>query len=170
MSTTDLSAYDPTKVPHGAGLRIAIAVSEWNSEITENLYRGAFETLCELGVAEADIRRWDVPGSFELIYAASALQTSGQYDALIVLGSVIRGETPHFEYICSAVAQGIGSLNVRAGEQGLPPVIFGVLTDNHIDQSRARSGGRLGNKGVECAVDAIRMGHLYRNWNHKPIK
>ena len=89
---------------------------------------------------------------------------------VIVLGSVIRGETPHFEYICSAVAQGIGSLNVRAGEQGLPPVIFGVLTDNHIDQSRARSGGRLGNKGVECAVDAIRMGHLYRNWNHKPIK
>ena len=90
MSTTDLSAYDPTKVPHGAGLRIGIAVSGWNSEITENLYRGAFETLCELGVAEADIRRWDVPGSFELIYAASALQTSGQYDALIVLGSVIR--------------------------------------------------------------------------------
>lgn len=160
MATTDLSAFDRDKVPHGAGFRIAIAVSNWNSEITENLYRGAFDTLIELDVEPDRIDRYDVPGSFELIYAASLLQSGGNYHAVIVLGSVIRGETPHFDYICSAVAQGIGSLNARAGETKLAPVIFGVLTDNDIRQSRERSGGRLGNKGVECAVDALRMAAL----------
>ena len=163
MSTTDLSAYDPSQVPSGAGLTIGIAVSGWNPQITENLYRGAFDTLTELGVSRQAIHRVDVPGSFELIYAASLMQADKRYDALVVLGSVIRGETPHFEYICSAVAQGIGSLNASAGAGHLPPVIFGVLTDNDMDQARDRSGGRLGNKGVECAVDAIRMAHVRKN-------
>lgn len=160
MATTDLSAYDRSKMPDGAGLRIGIVVSGWNAEITESLYRGAFDTLIDLGVLRNDIVRNDVPGSFELIYAASLMQAGGRYDAVIVLGSVIRGETPHFEYICSAVAQGIGGLNAQAGEKGLAPVIFGVLTDENIAQSRDRSGGRLGNKGVECAADAVLMSHL----------
>lgn len=160
MATTDLSAFDRDKVPHGTGFRIAIAVSNWNGEITENLYRGAIDTLVELGVEPNSIDRYDVPGSFELIYAASLLQAGKNYDAIIVLGSIIRGETPHFDYICSATAQGIGALNAQAGEKDLAPVIFGVLTDNDIQQSRDRSGGRLGNKGVECAVDALRMAAL----------
>ena len=160
MSTTDLSAFDRSKVPSGTGFRIAIAVSNWNDEITENLYRGAFDTLTEFGVKYENITRYDVPGSFELIYAASALQNTGRYDAIIVLGCVIRGETPHFEYICSSVAQNIGLLNVQAGEKNTAPVVFGVLTDNHIEQSRQRSGGLLGNKGVECAVDALRLAAL----------
>lgn len=117
----------------------------------------------DLGAKKENVFRVDVPGSFELIYAASAMQASGRFDAVIVLGSVIRGETPHFEYICSSVADAIASLNVRGGRKNMAPVIFGVLTDNNIDQARARSGGALGNKGVECAVDAVQMAALRKN-------
>lgn len=160
MATVNLSAYDKNTIPSAEDLRVGIAVSRWNTEITEGLYNGAAQTLFDLGAKEENVFRVDVPGSFELIYAASAMQASGRFDAVIVLGSIIRGETPHFEYICSSVAGAIASLNTRGGKKGLAPVVFGVLTDNNIDQARARSGGALGNKGVECAVDAVQMAAL----------
>ena len=153
MATVNLSAYDKNTIPSAEGIRVGIAVSRWNTEITEGLYNGAAQTLFDLGAKKENVFRVDVPGSFELIYA----------DAVIVLGSVIRGETPHFEYICSSVADAIASLNVRGGRKNMAPVIFGVLTDNNIDQARARSGGALGNKGVECAVDAVQMAALRKN-------
>ena len=163
MATVNLSAYDSNTIPHVDNICVGILVSQWNTEITEGLFAGAKKTLLELGVEEKNIVRYDVPGSYELIYASSALQSAKQVDVIIALGSIIRGETPHFEYISSAVAQGIANLNVRAGRKNLAPVIFGVLTDNNIDQSRDRSGGSLGNKGVECAVDALKMTSFRRN-------
>ncbi len=163
MATVNLSAYDKNTIPSAEDIRVGIAVSRWNTEITEGLYNGAAQTLFDLGAKKENVFRVDVPGSFELIYAASAMQASGRFDAVIVLGSVIRGETPHFEYICSSVADAIASLNVRGGRKNMAPVIFGVLTDNNIDQARARSGGALGNKGVECAVDAVQMAALRKN-------
>ncbi|MDD4820747.1 MAG: 6,7-dimethyl-8-ribityllumazine synthase [Flavobacteriales bacterium] len=162
MATVNLSAYDATTIPHIEHICVGIIVSQWNTEITEGLFSGAKKTLLDLGVEENNIIRYDVPGSYELIYASSALQSAKQVDVIIALGSIIRGETPHFEYISSAVADGLANLNVRAGRKNLAPVIFGVLTDNNIDQSRQRSGGSLGNKGVECAVDAVKMTALRR--------
>lgn len=162
MATVNLSAYNAATIPHVENICVGIIVSEWNDEITEGLFSGAENTLLELGVAQENILRYDVPGSYELIYASSALQSAKKVDVIIALGSIIRGETPHFEYICAAVANGLANLNVRAGRKNLAPIIFGVLTDNNIEQSRARSGGSLGNKGVECAVDAVKMTALSR--------
>lgn len=134
-------------------MKVGIVVAEWNTEITSRLLEGARSTLIKNGVSPDNIiERW-VPGSFELIYGAKLLADKTDVDAVIVLGCVIRGETPHFEYICSAVAQAIATLNITYPI----PFIFGLLTNNTMQQSIDRAGGVLGNKGDEAAVTAIKM-------------
>ena len=161
MSTADkhLSHYDPAGVPSGAGLRFALVVSEWNSEITEALRQGARETLLRHGVAEADIiERW-VPGSFELAAGAQFLLERGSLHGVICLGSIVRGETPHFDFVCQGATQGI----MQVGLEFSVPVIFGVLTDDTMQQARDRSGGRHGNKGIDCAVAVLKMAAVKAN-------
>ena len=153
----NLSAYDPKEVPSARDMRFGLVVSEWNDRITQALFQGAFDALIDCGALKENIVRWNVPGSFELVYGCKKLISSfDMLDAVIAVGSVIRGETSHFDYVCGAVAQGIKDLNV----QGEVPVIFCVLTDDNIEQSRARSGGIHGNKGTEAAVAAVRMAVL----------
>jgi len=152
---SNLSAYDKAEVPSGEGKKISIVVAEWNAEITENLFDGAFQTLIDCGVATSDITRTNVPGSFELVYGArKALEKD--VDAVIVIGSVIQGQTKHFDFVCHGVTQGITALNL----EGKAPVIFCVLTDNTLQQAQDRSGGKHGNKGVEAAVAALKMAVL----------
>ena len=148
--TNRLSQYDRSKVPDGKDYRIGLVVSKWNETITESLYKGAKDTLLNHNVAEKNIIRIDVPGSFELIYGASRAQQMS-LDAIITIGCVIKGDTRHFEFISNAIAQGIKDLNLN----GKAPVVFCVLTDDNIEQSKARSGGVKGNKGVEAAVTAL---------------
>lgn len=157
-SGRNLSEFSSEKLPDTSGMRFGLVVSEWNSEITEALYDGARETLMQTGTPEENITRINVPGSFELVFGAKLLCEKEIYDALIVIGNVIRGETRHFDFVCEGVTQGIKDLNVKYNT----PVIFCVLTDNTIEQSRARSGGKHGNKGVECAVAAIKIAALRR--------
>lgn len=149
----NLSDYDPTKTASGAGRKIGIVYAEWNSEITYALRDGAIKTLTDNGVNPEDITLASVPGSFELIFGASQMAKSGKYDAIIAIGCVIRGDTPHFDYICEGVTAGLSRLNVEYDT----PVIFGLITTNNLQQAQERSGGRLGNKGDECAVTALQM-------------
>lgn len=149
----NLSDYDPTKTASGAGRKIGIVYAEWNSEITHALRDGAIKTLTDNGTAPGDITVASVPGSFELIFGASQMVKSGKYDAVIAIGCVIRGDTPHFDYICEGVTAGLSRLNVEYDV----PVIFGLITTNNMQQAQERSGGRLGNKGDECAVTALQM-------------
>lgn len=135
------------------GKKFAIVVSEWNSNITEALCEGAVKTLLQHGAAEKDIIIKMVPGSFELTFGAAAFMKQGKVDAVIVLGSVVRGDTPHFDYVCQGVTLGIAQLNAL----GDIPVIFGVLTTDNMEQAEERAGGKLGNKGSECAETAIKM-------------
>mgnify|MGYP006126191289 FL=1 len=151
----NLSDYNLEEIPNSEGLRFAVIVSEWNNHITESLFKGAEEALLNCGVKENDIVRIDVPGSFELIYGAK-LASKYNYDAIICIGSVIKGETDHFDFVCNAVSLGIKDLNLQLNI----PVIFGVLTDNIEQQAIDRSGGKHGNKGVESAITAIKMAHL----------
>ena len=153
----NLSSYDPTKVASGKGRRVGIVYAEWNDEITYALRDGAVKTLIENGVEENDITLASVPGSFELIFGASQMVKSGNYDAVIAIGCVIRGDTPHFDYICEGVTAGLSRLNVEYDV----PVIFGLITTNNLLQAQERSGGRLGNKGDECAVTALQMMSLH---------
>ena len=156
MASINLSAYDKSTIPNAEHLRFGIVVSEWNSSVTENLYNGAKEALKENGVLESNITRLNVPGSFELIYGCKHLLKKGNFDAIIAIGCVVQGETKHFDFVCEAVSQGIKDLNVQYDI----PTIFCVLTDNTIQQSIDRSGGKLGNKGIECAIAAIKMASL----------
>ena len=151
-ANTNLSNYDKTALPNSADFKIGIVVSEWNSEVTDGLLEGALHTLVECGVSKENITVYKVPGSFELIYAAKKVQSSG-VDAVITLGCVIQGETKHFDYVCAGVTQGVKDLNI----QNDVPVIFCVLTDNNKQQSLDRSGGKHGNKGVEAAITALKM-------------
>ncbi len=148
-----LSEYDPDQVPNGAEYKIGICTSEWNNEITFNLLKGALDALLKHGVKEDNIIQRLVPGSFELPIAADLMLEKKDLDAVICLGCVIRGETAHFDYVCQATALGIKDVSIKHSR----PVIFGVLTDDHIEQSRARSGGKHGNKGVEAAISALKM-------------
>jgi 6,7-dimethyl-8-ribityllumazine synthase len=125
-------------------------------EITENLTRGCIDTLAFKGVSAPNIHELHVPGAVELVYAAAKNLDSKRFDAIIVIGCVIRGETAHFDYVCKSVTDGVTELNLRAQL----PVIFCVLTDDTLEQSRARSGGALGNKGEEAALAALRMAML----------
>ena len=152
---TNLSNYDSTTLPDATHLRFGIVVSEWNPTITEGLLKGAVDTLLDCGVDQSNIQTIHVPGSFELIYGAKKMQQQ-LVDAVITIGSVIKGETKHFDFVCDGVTQGIKDLNILYDV----PVIFCVLTDNNLQQSIERSGGIHGNKGVEAAVTAIKMAHL----------
>ncbi|NJX16516.1 6,7-dimethyl-8-ribityllumazine synthase [Tamlana crocina] len=154
----NLSEYDKNTIPNAKGFRFGIVVSEWNDTITEGLFEGAYQALVENGVDDEDIIRWDVPGSFELIYGSKKMQEQF-VDAVIAIGSVIQGETKHFDFVCEGVTQGIKDLNVLNDV----PVIFCVLTDNNIQQSIERSGGKHGNKGTEAAIAAIKMAELRKN-------
>ena len=154
----NLSQYDKTTIPDARKFRFGIVVSEWNDSITESLYQGAYDALIENGVVPTNIIRWDVPGSFELIYGCKKMQDR-MLNAIIAIGSVIQGETKHFDFVCEAVAQGIKDLNV----QGETPVVFCVLTDNTLQQAQDRSGGKHGNKGTEAAIAAIKMAELRKN-------
>ncbi|MGJ8760280.1 MULTISPECIES: 6,7-dimethyl-8-ribityllumazine synthase [unclassified Polaribacter] len=156
MATTNLSVYDKTTIPNAKSFRFGIVVSEWNPEITGNLQKGAIETLLDCGATKENIISWDVPGSFELVYGCKKMIATQQLDAIIAIGNVIQGETKHFDFVCEGVTQGIVDLNVKYDV----PVIFCVLTDNTKQQSLDRSGGKLGNKGTECAVAAIKMAAL----------
>ena len=149
----NLSDYDIHSVPDATGMRVGIVVSEWNDKITGALLDGACQTLIKHGVREEDIKIKPVPGSFELVYGASRLVNSGLVDVVIAIGCVIRGDTPHFEYICQGTTQGLADLN----REGTIPVIYGLLTCNTLEQAQERCGGMLGNKGDECAVTAIKM-------------
>lgn len=149
---TNLSSYDKATIPNAKNFRFGIVVSEWNDTITEGLYKGAYETLVAHHVLPENITRWDVPGSFELIYGSKKMQQQN-VDAVIAIGSVIQGETKHFDFVCEGVAQGIKDLNVLHNI----PVIFCVLTDNNKQQAIDRSGGIHGNKGTEAAIAAIKM-------------
>ena len=156
MASKNLSHYDKSSIPNAEGLRFGIVVSEWNPEITERLYKGAHQTLLDNGVAPDDILRINVPGSFELTFGASVLGETTNVDAIITLGSVIQGETKHFDFVCQVVSNGITELNITLEV----PVIFGLLTDNTLQQAIDRSGGKLGNKGIECAIAAIKMASI----------
>lgn len=153
MATVNLSEYKPLNITNAEEFSIGIVFSEWNSFVTHNLCDAALEILEKEGVKKENIKVYQVPGAFELSYASMQLCKQQKYDAIIAIGSVIRGETPHFEYVCSAVAQGIKDCNILTDT----PVIFCVLTDDNKEQSIARSGGDLGNKGVEAAVTALQM-------------
>ncbi len=158
MATAEhhLSHYDPTSVPSGAGRRFALVVSEWNREVTDALRAGARETLLRHGVKEHDILEVWVPGSFELALGAQLLLEKEALDGVICLGSVVRGETPHFDFVCQGATQGIMDVGLKFSL----PVIFGLLTDDTVQQARDRSGGEHGNKGVDCAVAALKMAAL----------
>jgi len=156
MATTNLSYYDKATIPNAKNFRFGIVVSEWNPDITENLFQGAKTALLNNGTLENNIVKWDVPGSFELIYGCKKMQESQNVDAIIAIGNVIQGETKHFDFVCDGVAQGIKDLNILNDT----PIIFCVLTDNTKEQSIARSGGKHGNKGIESAIAAIKMAAL----------
>lgn len=140
-------------VPQLENVRIAIAVAEWNGHITSALRDGAVELLRNNGVADEDIAVVSVPGAVELTFAASKLIETGNFDAVIIIGCVIKGDTPHFDYVCQSVTQGMTSLNSDCDI----PVIFGVLTVNEEQQALDRAGGCLGNKGAEAAEAALKM-------------
>ena len=152
----NLSVYDKSNIPNAKNLRFGIVVSEWNGEITEALFQGAEAALLDCGALQENIIRWNVPGSFELTYGCKKMIHTQTVDAIVAIGSVIRGETSHFDFVCSATAQGIMDLNVKYDV----PVVFCILTDDNIQQSRDRSGGKHGNKGTEAAIVAIQMAVL----------
>ncbi|WP_172919146.1 6,7-dimethyl-8-ribityllumazine synthase [Capnocytophaga canis] len=149
----NLSQYDKTKIHNVANYRFGIVTSEWNEQVTFGLKKGAIDTLKDCGALEENILCWEVPGSFELIYGSKKMIKTQRVDAIIAIGCVIQGETKHFDFVCQGVTQGIAQLNVSENI----PVIFCVLTDNNMQQSLDRSGGKHGNKGVEAAIAAIKM-------------
>ena len=150
----NLSQYDKSTLPKAKDFKIGIITSEWNEQVTHGMRDGALNTLKDCGVEPENIINWSVPGSFELVHAAKRMLDTTTADAIIVIGCVIQGETKHFDFVCQGVTQGIAHLNAVQSDV---PVIFCVLTDNTLQQSLDRSGGKLGNKGVEAAVTALKM-------------
>ena len=155
-NTKNLSAYDKDQVPNAQALRFGIVVSKWNNNITEPLFQGALETLLDCGAETENVVRWNVPGTYELVFGCKKMVQTQNVDAVIAIGSVIRGETSHFDYVCGAAAQGIKDLNLAFDI----PVVFCVLTDDTLQQAVDRSGGKHGNKGTEAAIAAIEMAVL----------
>lgn len=149
----NLSDYNPESVPSAEAMRFGIVVSEWNSKVTGALMQGAVDTLKKHGCPAGHIEVFTVPGSFELVFGASQMVKSGRFDAVIAIGCVVRGDTPHFDYICEGTTEGLALLNKDFDV----PVIYGLLTCNTMEQAEMRAGGALGNKGDECAVTAIKM-------------
>lgn len=154
----NLSEYDINSVPNAKKMRFAIVVAEWNINITSNLLKGAYDTLIKHGAQKKNITVKYVPGSFELAVAAQTILEKIEVDAIICLGSVIQGDTKHFDFVCQATALGIKDVSLMYNT----PVIFGVLTDNTLQQAIDRSGGKHGNKGDEAAITAIKMAHFQK--------
>ena len=159
----NLSNYDKNTIPSAKNFRFGIVVSEWNPGITEGLFSGAESALLDCGALPENIIRWDVPGSFELVYGAKKMLETQNLNAIIVIGCVIKGETMHFEFVCEGVTQGVKDLNIKYDV----PVIFCLLTDNNEQQSIDRSGGIHGNKGTEAAIAALKMAELRSQANLK---
>ena len=159
-STYNLSNMTSRPLPDAQNMRFGIVVSEWNDNITQRLLDGAVHTFLKYGVKEENLIIKSVPGSFELIFGCAQMQKSSLVDAIIAIGCVIRGDTPHFEYICSATTHGLSELNLH----GNVPVVFGLLTTNNLQQAEERAGGILGNKGDEYAITAIKMVELARSF------
>lgn len=157
-SLKNLSSYNPATVPSANDMRIGIVVAEWNQDVTFALRDGAVETLIKHGAKEENLTVDYVPGTFELTAGARAFAQTGKFDAIIVLGCVIQGETRHFDFICQGVTQGITELNTQYDI----PFIFGVLTTDNLQQSLDRAGGKHGNKGDEAAITAIKMVDLFK--------
>jgi 6,7-dimethyl-8-ribityllumazine synthase len=143
----------------GSGLKIGIVVGRFNEFITSKLLSGAQDALKRHGVSEEDVDIAWVPGAFEIPLVAQKMAISKKYDAVITLGTVIRGSTPHFDYVCNEVAKGVSKINLDSGI----PVIFGVLTTDSIEQAIERAGTKAGNKGWDVAAGAIEMANLIRN-------
>ena len=141
-------------------MSFGVVIAEWNSEITEALYRGTFDTLIKLGASPENIIKKHVPGSYELPLGAQFFLENGKADAVICLGCIIQGDTRHFDFICDAVSEGIMNLNLKYNK----PIIFGVLTTDTMQQAYDRSGGKHGNKGDEAAVTAVKMVDLKRSF------
>jgi 6,7-dimethyl-8-ribityllumazine synthase len=158
MATINLSDYNPELVPDAGNMRFGIVVSDWNSEITWKMLEGSIATLLKHGTSEENIIVRHVPGSFELTIGAQFIVEYDDVDAVICLGCIIRGETPHFNYISQGVTQGITQLNLEYNI----PFIFGVLTTDNLQQALDRAGGIHGNKGDEASVTAIKMAALQR--------
>ncbi|MDX9812977.1 MAG: 6,7-dimethyl-8-ribityllumazine synthase [Bacteroidales bacterium] len=158
MSTKNLSSSTITDIPGASDMRFGIVVSDWNYEITGALLDGAVNTLIKHGVSPDEIVVKHVPGSFELTLGAQFIAEYDDPDAVICLGCVIQGETPHFTFICQGVTQGITQLNLEYNI----PFIFGVLTTDNQQQAADRAGGKLGNKGDEAALTALKMAALQR--------
>ena len=146
---------DSSELSNIDNIKFGIVVSNWNKNITDNLYDGAFDTLLKYGAKENNIKKLEVPGSFELVYGCKKMQNEN-LDVIIAIGCVIKGETDHYDYICSSVSNGIVQLNIINDT----PIVFCVLTDHNIEQSISRSGGKHGNKGVESAITAIKIASI----------
>lgn len=158
----NLSDFSNVEIPSARDHHFGIVVSHWNEEITEALYKGAYEFLLKHEVEEENITAVKVPGSYELISGADMMLTLKKVDAVICLGCVIQGETRHFDFICDAVAQGLAHVGLKHNK----PVIFGVLTTDNLAQAQDRAGGKHGNKGEEAAATAIQMAVLQRSLAH----
>lgn len=162
MSTilnTEGSLLEIPEIPDKEKFRVVIVTADWNSQVNDRLLAGALEVFKKAGLEDSKVECYRVPGAVELVYAAARIiKSPKKYNAVVAIGTVIRGDTPHFDYVCSQAADGICRLNC----QGDTPVIFGVLTVNTLEQALDRSGGSLGNKGAEAAVAALRMGSFLR--------
>ncbi len=152
-SNKNLSNYDKQSLPDCSNFRLGIVVSEWNESVTNGLHKGAVDAFLDNNIKLENIITWYVPGSYELIFGAKKMLQTQKLDAVIVIGCVIQGETKHFDFVCEGVTQGVKDLNLQYDI----PTIFCVLTDNNMQQSIDRSGGKFGNKGTEAAITAIKM-------------
>jgi 6,7-dimethyl-8-ribityllumazine synthase len=159
----NLSYFNEKDVPNGPEFKLGIVVSEWNSDITLNLLKGAKETLLERGVQDSNILIHFVPGTFELALGSQFLFENTDVDGIIAIGVVIQGETKHFDFVCQGATRGIMDVGLKYNKH----ISFCVLTDLNIQQSIDRSGGKHGNKGVECAIAALKMIQLQRNLSKK---
>ena len=154
----NLSDYDFNSVPNAENMRFGIVVSEWNNNITGPLLEGAISTLKKHGAKDKNILVQTVPGSFELTFGSAQMIKSGKVDAVIAIGCVVRGDTPHFDYVCAEASKGIAQVSMQTGV----PVAFGVLTTENIQQAIERAGTKAGNKGVDCAMSAMEMVNLFK--------
>ena len=143
---------EPDTISEVNKMKFGLVVSTWNKNITDNLFDGAYETLLKYGAKDVNIKKIEVPGSFELIYGCKKMQNKN-VDVIIAIGCIIKGETDHYNYICQSVSNGITQLNIINNI----PIVFCVLTDHNVQQSINRSGGKHGNKGIESAVAAIKI-------------
>ncbi len=150
------------------GFRFAIVASRWNDFLTSKLTEGALDTLERLGAAEKNVEIFKVPGSFELPLTAQKVVESGKFDAVICIGVVIRGETPHFDYVAGGAAKGVSQVSMETGV----PVLFGIITADTLEQALNRAGIKSGNKGVEAAMAAVEIVNLYKEISSgkKPTK